>query len=90
MRPEQSSFKAQRYIPFEKSLKVGFANLFVFLSLTNAQGRLTGYIYCECFDNESEAIARMPFQVTGNTCLITASEVASVDFTRIVVPSRRI
>jgi hypothetical protein len=71
-----------------KSLKAGFANLFVFLSLTNAQGRLTGYIYCKRFDNESEAIARIPFQVASNTYLITASEVASVDFTRIVVPSR--
>jgi hypothetical protein len=89
MRPEQPSFKAQRCISFEKIAEGGVRQPSVFLSLTNAQGHdLTGYIYCERFDNKSEAIARMPCQVASNTYIITASEVASVDFTGIVVPSR--
>ena len=76
--------KARRCISFEK-IAEGRSHQPLCTLITHQ--RIGGHsrVFLLHFDNGSEAIARIPLPVVGDTHLMTASEVATMDFARTVL-----
>jgi hypothetical protein len=75
---------AQRCTFFEKIAEGGVRRPHCVLDAHKSTGS-SNRVFLLRFDNGLEAIARIPLPVVGNTHLMTASEVATMDFARTVL-----
>ena len=75
---------AQRCVSF-KEIAEGRARRSLYFLVVHHCTRATSRAFLLRFDNGSEAVACIPLPVIGNTHLVTASEVATMDFARTVL-----
>ena len=76
--------KAQRCVSFEEVAE-GRAHQSLHVLVAHQSAGSANRVLLLRFDNGIEAIARIPLPLVGNTHLVTASEVATMDFARTVL-----